>query len=85
MEQRFGLRELQTASFAASLSDGIGVRLAHFGYSGFAATTLDGLYARSLSDRLAVGIGLGVHLKALPQREAITGATDQFRRTVPPE
>ena len=73
VEQRFGLRELQTASLAGSLPNGMGVRLAHFGYSGFTTTTVDGLYARSLSGRLAVGIVLGVHLIEPPQQESIRG------------
>ena len=85
VEQRFGLRELQTASLAGSLPGGIGVRLAHFGYSGFTATTVDGLYARSLTGRLAVGIALGVHLIEPPQQEAIrglrTGLGAQYRLT----
>ncbi len=69
VEQRFGLAELQLASLAASFPGGLGVRLSHYGYAGFSSTLVDGLYARRLTDRIALGIALGVHRIRPPQHE----------------
>ena len=83
VEQRFGLRELQTASLAGAVGGGFGMRLTHYGYSGYSTTRMDGLYGRILTDRLAVGVALGVHLVRLPQQtgrgELRTGVGVQYR------
>ena len=68
VEQRFGLKELQTASLAGAVRRGFGLRLTHYGYGGYLSTRVDGLYGRLLTDRLAVGLALGVHGLRLPQQ-----------------
>ncbi|WP_238750310.1 outer membrane beta-barrel protein [Neolewinella maritima] len=75
VEQRFGLSDLRLAGIALAVPGGFGLRLAHYGYAGYAQTTLVGMYGRSLTNRLDIGLELGGAMLAVPQHEGRSAAT----------